>query len=187
MSGELEAVLAALAVGKVRIELGEVLTRFCRAGPPSRLCFPCLMGRADFLQVPSLWLAVSFPSLKPLASYMVDLLARLSMLASWNLHGQPPAFWISGFFFTPSVTTAVLQNYARKHKLPIDEIGFDFEVLPDSVESIRQPPADGAYVHGLFLEGCSWDPRAKQLTESAPKVSRSTRDGCAGPGLRSWV
>lgn len=31
-------------------------------------------------QVPTLWKGVSFPSLKPLASYVVDLLARLEML-----------------------------------------------------------------------------------------------------------
>ena len=35
-------------------------------------------------QVPALWKgSVSFPSLKPLASYVVDLLARLSMLHTW--------------------------------------------------------------------------------------------------------
>lgn len=30
------------------------------------------------------------------------------------------------------------QNFARKHKLPIDEIGFEFEVLPDSASSIKR-------------------------------------------------
>ncbi len=27
----------------------------------------------------------------------------------------------------------------------------------------------GVYIHGLYLEGCSWDQKQKMLTESAPK------------------
>lgn len=34
-------------------------------------------------QVPVLWKGKSFPSLKPLASYILDLLERLNMLQSW--------------------------------------------------------------------------------------------------------
>ena len=67
----------------------------------------------------------------------------------------------------------VMQNFARKNKVPIDEIGFDFEILSgaSSPDAIKQSPSEGAYVHGLFLEGCGWDAKAKQLTESEPKVS----------------
>lgn len=31
-------------------------------------------------------------------------------------------------------------------------------------------PAEGVCIHGLYLEGCGWDAKAKQLCESAPKV-----------------
>ena len=60
-------------------------------------------------KVPSSWLAVSFPSLKPLSSYITELLARLKMLSDWAVHGAPAVFWLPGFFFTPSFLTAVLQ------------------------------------------------------------------------------
>ena len=55
---------------------------------------------------------------------------RLNMLQSWYEAGTPPsAFWLPGFFFTPSFCTAVLQNYARKINLAIDTIAFDFQMM----------------------------------------------------------
>ncbi|CAG9466170.1 unnamed protein product [Pedinophyceae sp. YPF-701] len=120
-------------------------------------------------RVPQLWKSQSHPSLKPLASYVSDLLARLSMLQTWYEEGQPPTFWISGFFFTPSFTTAALQNYARKFKLAIDSVGFDFEFLDVDQAKYTEPPEDGVYIYGLYLEGCAWDADAKQLCESKPK------------------
>jgi dynein heavy chain len=32
-----------------------------------------------------------------------------------------------------------------------------------------EPPADGAYVDGLFVEGCRWDAAARRLAESRPQ------------------
>ncbi|GIL57271.1 hypothetical protein Vafri_12526 [Volvox africanus] len=121
-------------------------------------------------QVPALWKGKSFPSLKPLASYISDLLARLEMLQAWYDTGPPAVFWLSGFFFTPSFTTAALQNYARKHTLPIDIVGFDFVMMGTDPAAYTTPPEDGVYVHGLFLEGCAWDSLGHKLCESRPKV-----------------
>ena len=39
------------------------------------------------MQVPSSWMSASYPSLKPLSSYMVDLYARLEALKEWYHKG----------------------------------------------------------------------------------------------------
>lgn len=120
--------------------------------------------------VPDLWKKASYPSLKPLGSYLEDLYRRLQMLQDWYEHGPPAVFWLPGFFFVQSFLTAGLQNYARQHKIPIDMVGYDFEMMSGRPEDHAQAPAEGLYTHGLFLEGCGWDSTAKKLCESQAKV-----------------
>uniref|UniRef100_A0A3Q2ZYK9 Dynein heavy chain region D6 P-loop domain-containing protein n=1 Tax=Kryptolebias marmoratus TaxID=37003 RepID=A0A3Q2ZYK9_KRYMA len=120
--------------------------------------------------VPDLWEAKAYPSLKPLGSWVSDLLQRISFLQRWISSGPPPVFWISGFFSPQAFLTGTLQNYAR---LPLTMTSFLPLLLPQvitkSVSEITVTPRTGCYIHGLFLEGARWDSEAGLLTESKPK------------------
>eukprot|EP00497_Spongosphaera_streptacantha_P000198 TRINITY_DN1124_c0_g1_i1.p1 TRINITY_DN1124_c0_g1~~TRINITY_DN1124_c0_g1_i1.p1 ORF type:complete len:271 (-),score=41.93 TRINITY_DN1124_c0_g1_i1:176-988(-) len=123
------------------------------------------------VQVPDLWAAVAYPSLKPLGSWVTDLIKRLTFFQDWIDSGIPTTFWISGFFFTQSFLTGTLQNHARWNKVSIDQIAFDFVVVPDIPpdHKERTPGNQGCYVHGVYLEGAGWDLAEGTLCESKPK------------------
>ncbi|KAK7907431.1 hypothetical protein WMY93_016043 [Mugilogobius chulae] len=106
--------------------------------------------------VPEMWKAKAYPSLKPLASWVTDLLQRTSFLQS-------------GFFFPQAFLTGTLQNFARRSSTSIDTIQFDFEVIPKPVSEIKEKPDMGCYIHGLFLEGARWDNEQGRLAQSRPK------------------
>jgi dynein heavy chain len=131
-----------------------------------------VMGR-----VPTLWSSVAYPSLKPLGSWVTDLLQRLQFFQDWIDNDTPALYWISGFFFCPSFLTGTRQNVARKYTIPIDILEFDFQVMtPAETEAITKKPEDGAYIIGLFLEGANFvdnmveESRPKELYVSMPAI-----------------
>lgn len=50
-----------------------------------------------------MWEKVSYPSLKPLASWIIDLRERVQFMGKWLKEGTPFCYWISGFFFPQGI------------------------------------------------------------------------------------
>jgi len=120
-------------------------------------------------QTPEMWLKKSYPSLKPLGAYVNDLVERLKFFQNWVDTVIPVNFWFSGIYFTQAFTTGGSQNYARKYKIPIDTLSFDF--LYPKEQDPKVKPEDGVFTYGVFFEACKWDWSDRwEITESDPKV-----------------
>lgn len=64
----------------------------------------------------------------------------------------------------------MLQNFARKHVIAIDKLGFEFRIVDDkTAQDIKEKPEDGCYIYGMYLEGARWDYKKHQLQNSKPK------------------
>ena len=93
-------------------------------------------------QVPGAWASKAYPSLKPLASWLIDLEERLKFIQTWMDDGHQAAYWISGFFFPQAFLTGARQNFARKHQHAIDKVTFE-HVFMDQVTPPPPPPKPG--------------------------------------------
>ncbi|KAH0572596.1 Dynein heavy chain [Spironucleus salmonicida] len=142
-------------------------------------------------KLPEAFAKYSYPSLKPLSSYLQDMNLRISFFRNWIEIGKPGIFHISSFFFAQGYLTSVLQNYARKYTIAIDTIGYNFEICQATIDDIAlienknvleariftagnsafQPDVlnDGSYISGLYLEASRFDMELGMLVEARPR------------------
>lgn len=119
--------------------------------------------------MPPNWAKVAYPSLKPLASWYIDLKERVVFMDDWLQNGTPNSYWISGLFFPQGFMTGCLQTHSRHYKIPIDRLQFSFHILEaETIEEIDEAPEDGVYVHGFYLDGARYNRDEAVIDDQVP-------------------
>lgn len=129
------------------------------------------LQNAIFLDlVPESWTKRAYPSMAGLAGWFVDLLSRIKELETWTGDfALPSAVWLAGFFNPQSFLTAIMQSMARKNEWPLDKMTLQCDVTKKNREDFSSPPREGAYVHGLYMEGARWDTQTSIITDARLK------------------
>ncbi|KAG7460463.1 dynein heavy chain 11, axonemal-like isoform X1, partial [Solea senegalensis] len=117
--------------------------------------------------VPDSWAKLAYPSTKTLPQWFADLMCSCHELDSWTQDFVLPAVvWLSGLFNPQSFLTAVLQSIARKNQWPLDKMTLTVDVTKKTKDDFGHPPREGAYIHGLFMEGARWDTQSGVISEA---------------------
>ena len=105
-----------------------------------------------------------------LSAWYADLLLRIRDFEHWvSDFNMPTCIWLAGFFNPQSFLTAIMQSMARKNEWPLDKMCLQCDVTKKQREDFSSPPREGAYVHGLFMEGARWDTQTSLIQESRLK------------------
>ncbi|KAJ3023806.1 hypothetical protein HKX48_000940 [Thoreauomyces humboldtii] len=138
-----------------------------------------LMNSIFLNAVPVAWEKLAYPSLQGLALWYADLLQRIKELEGWVSEFQLPAVvWLPGLFNPQSFLTAIMQTTARKNEWPLDRMVLSVDITKKAKEEFSGAPREGAYIHGMFMEGARWDTNTgliqdsllKELTPAMPVI-----------------
>jgi dynein heavy chain len=122
-------------------------------------------------RVPDSWGNLAYPSLRPLAAWLSNLIDRATQLQSWTEEPLSiPNVTNIAFMFNPqSFLTAIMQKTAQLNQLELDKLTIMTDVTRKSLEQTESKAREGAYVTGLFVEGARWNWQQGVLDESEPR------------------
>ena len=118
------------------------------------------LGNSMFLNMqPDIWVKYAYFSLKALGAWFDDLMLRIAQLQEYSEELiAPKSLWISGLFNPMSFLSSIKQVTARRDNLALDDM-----VLKTDIVNFRDPAdipeaaANGAFIHGFFLQGAAWE------------------------------
>jgi dynein heavy chain len=86
------------------------------------------------------------------------MMLRIAQLNTWSIDLVTPfSVWLPGLFNPTSYLTAVMQVTARRTGLPLDQMTTETHITTFlKSDTIDYYPVDGAFVHGLYIEGARW-------------------------------
>merc|ERR1711935_296649 len=97
-------------------------------------------------------------------------LERHKQLTDWTADlATPKVTWIAGLFNPQAFLTAVMQVTARKNEWPLDKVCTTVDVTKKGPDEIEGATRDGAYIHGLYVDGARWDTAAGSLEDAYMK------------------
>jgi len=118
-------------------------------------------------RIPGVWGNAAWRTLKTLSMWFADVLVRIEQLTKWSESlKMPPSVWLSGTFNPMAFVTAVMQTTARAHQWPLDDVVTFTEVTKMDWDQPEDQPEDGAFIHGLYIEGGRWDREVGELKDS---------------------
>uniref|UniRef100_A0A7S0MCH4 Dynein heavy chain C-terminal domain-containing protein n=1 Tax=Cryptomonas curvata TaxID=233186 RepID=A0A7S0MCH4_9CRYP len=124
--------------------------------------------------VPREWVDRSYPSLKSLSLWVLDLVQRVQQLQAWTQDfSLLRVTWLPGLFAPRAFLAAIMQSAARINNWKLEDVSIMVEVTKKEPEDVTIAARDGAYIHGFFLEGARWDRRTKSLEEVRGRLAIS--------------
>eukprot|EP00592_Proboscia_alata_P015189 CAMPEP_0194394788 /NCGR_PEP_ID=MMETSP0174-20130528/124051_1 /TAXON_ID=216777 /ORGANISM="Proboscia alata, Strain PI-D3" /LENGTH=2316 /DNA_ID=CAMNT_0039190629 /DNA_START=658 /DNA_END=7604 /DNA_ORIENTATION=+ len=123
-------------------------------------------------KIPTTWAKKSWPSLRPLASWISNFSDRLAQLEEWmnNPSEIPRVTWLSGLVNPTSFLTAICQVTAQKNQWELDKLVTFTDVTKRlNADDIDSSSRDGAYIIGLSMQGARWDATNVHIDKSQPK------------------
>jgi len=123
-------------------------------------------------RIPMTWSKKSWPTLRPLASWVSNFSDRLNQLEEWaNNPGEiPKVTWLSGLVNPTSFLTAICQVTAQRNKWELDRLVTFTDVTKRmSIDELDSSSRDGAYIIGLSMQGARWNVANVQIEKSQPK------------------
>uniref|UniRef100_A0A2H1VTU9 SFRICE_006427 n=1 Tax=Spodoptera frugiperda TaxID=7108 RepID=A0A2H1VTU9_SPOFR len=136
-------------------------------------------------KVPNMWHKKGYNSLKTLGSWIHDLTLRVDFITKWLVDGAQPSSWVSGLFFPQGLLTGSLQSYARRFRVPIDALMFDFFPIPlylsqDDIYKQNNRKKSLALVHTMpspRRRRADAAPKPRHVTKNVPPRRRRRRGG----------